>query len=215
MITSEYINELAEALSKAQGEMTGAAKSSANPFFKSKYSDLASVIEAISKPFSNNGLSFVQGAGFKEGMIAVTTRIIHSSGQWVESETLLPPVKSDPQAFGSAITYAKRYGLQALAGVPSVDDDGHAATESAQDMAKQAEDDYKAVCAKFADSITAIKDGITSGDLESAAEAWFELTHDEKAALWKAPTKGGCFSIGERKTMQSTEFQAFRPQESA
>lgn len=209
MQTSENINELAAALSKAQSQMTGAHKSAANPFFKSKYSDLASVIEAISKPFGDNDLAFVQGAGFCEGMVRVTTRIIHASGQWVEDYTDLPPVKSDPQAFGSAITYAKRYGLQALAGVPSVDDDGNAAAESAH----AAEDDYKALCAKFADTITEIKAGIATEDYESAAEAWFELTHDEKLSLWRAPTKGGCFTIKERKIMQSPEFQQHRPQE--
>lgn len=127
MNTSESINELATALCKAQGEMTGAKKGSDNPFFKSKYSDLSQVVEAVTAPFSNNGLSFVQGAEFEDGRISVTTRIMHSSGQWIEATTSLPPTKQDAQGYGSAISYAKRYGLQALAGVPSVDDDGNEA----------------------------------------------------------------------------------------
>lgn len=133
MRTSEQINEIATALNAAQSEMTGAKKSAANPFFKSQYADLSSVMEAISKPFAAHGLSFIQSAGMADGWISVTTRIMHTSGQWIESDPLaLPPVKNDPQAFGSAVTYAKRYSLQALCGVPSVDDDGNAATQAAE-----------------------------------------------------------------------------------
>jgi len=129
MITSENIDKLALALCKAQNAMTGAKKSEKNLFFKSKYSNLESVIDAISEPFAFNSLCFVQGAEFNEGRISVKTRIIHSSGQWIESDTVLPPTKNDAQGYGSAITYARRYGLQSLAGVPSVDDDGNAAVE--------------------------------------------------------------------------------------
>ena len=129
MKTSELINEIATALSKAQSVMTGAKKGSNNPFFKSKYSDLSEVMEAISEPFADNGLCFVQGAEFEDGRVAVTTRIMHASGQWIEAVTALPPTKNDAQGYGSAISYAKRYGLQALAGVPSVDDDGQDAVK--------------------------------------------------------------------------------------
>mgnify|MGYP003661979034 CR=1 FL=1 len=128
MKTSEDIKDIASALHLAQGHMTGAKKDSKNPFFKSNYSDLTSVMQAISKPFFDNGLSFVQGAEFQEGMIAIVTRLMHTSGQWIESTTLLPAIKNDPQAYGSAITYGKRYSLQALVGVPSVDDDGQFAS---------------------------------------------------------------------------------------
>ena len=111
MKTSESINEIAKALCSAQGEMTGAKKGAKNLFFKSSYSDLSMVIEAISEPFSNNGLCFVQGAEMNEQRVSVITRIIHSSGQWIEAETQLPPTKNDAQGVGSAITYGKRYGL--------------------------------------------------------------------------------------------------------
>ena len=129
MNTSDSIKEIAAALNKAQSEMTGAKKSSANPFFKSKYSDLSEVMAAISKPFSENGLSFVQSPGFDGDKITVTTRIMHESGEWIEGTCVLPPTKNDAQGYGSAITYAKRYGLQAMAGVPSVDDDGNDAVK--------------------------------------------------------------------------------------
>ena len=133
MNTSEQINDIATALSKAQSQMSGAKKDSSNPFFKSNYADLSAVMEAISKPFADNGLSFVQSPGYDEQMISVTTRIMHISGQWIEGVTILPPTKNDAQGYGSAITYAKRYGLQAMAGVPSVDDDGNAAVQHGED----------------------------------------------------------------------------------
>ena len=127
MNTSEQINELAAALCKAQGQMVGAAKAADNPFFKSRYSDLASVMEAIRKPFADNGLSFIQAPAFSDGRVAITTRIMHSSGQWIESTLDVPVAKNDAQAVGSAISYGKRYALQSMAGVPSIDDDGEAA----------------------------------------------------------------------------------------
>ena len=86
-------------------------------------------MQAISLPFSAHGLCFVQGAEANEQRVSVTTRIIHTSGQWLEATTELPPTKADAQGWGSAITYAKRYGLQALCGVPSVDDDGQEAVK--------------------------------------------------------------------------------------
>ena len=130
MITSELIDKLSPALVLAQSQMDGAFKGAKNPFFKANYSDLASIMEAVSEPFAVNDLCFIQGAEYSEGRIAVATRIVHKSGQWIESTIELPAVKNDPQAYGSALTYAKRYGLQAMAGVPSVDDDGHAAVNT-------------------------------------------------------------------------------------
>ena len=127
MKSSETIEKLAEALWAAQGEMGGAVKGSANPFFKSSYADLTSVIKAIKEPCQNNGLSYIQLPHRLDSSIGVVTRLMHVSGQWLENDFTLPMVKSDPQAAGSAITYARRYALQALFGIPAVDDDGESA----------------------------------------------------------------------------------------
>ncbi len=131
MEKSDQINELASALNKAQSEMSGAKKDSKNPFFKSNYADLGSVVEAIKTPFADNGLSYSQFPLFNDGKVGVETILMHSSGQWISSQLLLPMTKQDPQAAGSAITYARRYALQAIAGIPSEDDDGNAAVKSA------------------------------------------------------------------------------------
>jgi hypothetical protein len=124
---SEQINELAAALAKAQGAMTGAVKDSANPFFKSRYADLESVWTACRKALTENGLSVVQSASATEGGVAVTTMLLHSSGQWMRDTLPLHPKDMSPQGIGSAITYGRRYALAAMAGVYQTDDDGEAA----------------------------------------------------------------------------------------
>src|ERR1700690_3199314 len=113
MQTREPINELATALAKAQGEITGALKDSANPFFKSKYSDLASCWDACRAPLSKNGLAITQPAEVDETAVAITTTLWHASGQWIRSVLRLQPKDWSPQAVGSVITYGRRYGLTA------------------------------------------------------------------------------------------------------
>lgn len=130
MNKSESIKEIATALNKAQAEMSGAKKSANNPFFKSKYADLGAVVEAIKVAFADNGLSYSQFPIFLDGKVGVETILMHSSGEWLSSELYLPMTKQDPQAAGSAITYARRYALQAIAGIPSEDDDGNEASKS-------------------------------------------------------------------------------------
>lgn len=131
---SESIASLAAALAQAQGKVEGAKKDSANPFFKSKYADLASVIEAIRDPFCKAGLAYPQFVRTVEGGIEVETLLVHSSGEWVSEVLMIPVAKADAQGIGSAITYGKRYGLQAIAGVPSEDDDGNAAAKSSETL---------------------------------------------------------------------------------
>lgn len=132
MQKSEQINDLAAALSKAQGQMGGALKDSANPFFKSKYADLASVTEAIRGPLAENGLSYVQLPRECEGeRVVVETVLLHASGQWISNEVEVPVTKADAQGYGSALTYARRYGLSAITGVAPEDDDGNAAAKAA------------------------------------------------------------------------------------
>lgn len=132
MKMSEHIGDVAMALAKAQGAMRAAQKDRENPFFKSSYATLASVIDAIRDPFSANNLAFTQPTRLDDsGRIIVTTLIMHGgSGQWISGEASASPVKNDPQGVGSLISYLKRYGLQAMVGVASADedDDGNAAT---------------------------------------------------------------------------------------
>lgn len=165
MNKSETIGQLALALSKAQGQMKFAAKDANNPFFKSKYADLASVIEAIKVPLSANGIAFVQATDFEDNAVIVETILLHESGEWISGKLRMQPTKNDPQGVGSAVTYAKRYGLQAIAGVPSDDDDGNAATHQSAPAAKPAPS--KPMPAKVKEAAAAIvkpAKGTISGD---------------------------------------------------
>jgi hypothetical protein len=127
MTHSEQINEIAAALAKAQGVITGAVKDSANPFFKSKYADLASVWDACRKPLSDNGLSVVQSPEANGAVVTLETILLHSSGQWFRNTLTVSAKEDSPQAIGSAITYLRRYVLQSFAGVAPEDDDAEAA----------------------------------------------------------------------------------------
>jgi hypothetical protein len=154
MFSSESINELATALCKAQAVMGGAVKGTGNPFFKSKYANLSDVMQVVKEPFAANGLSYVQFPVSTENSVGVATRLMHTSGQWLEQEFLLPMVKRDPQAGGSCITYARRYGLAAMAGIPQVDDDAESAMLRG--------DDNKVINAKQLQNIKALLESTDS-----------------------------------------------------
>lgn len=124
---SANVNELMTALAKAQGKIQPASKDKANPYFKSKYADLASVWDACRDALSDNGLSVIQTVDHRETSMVLITILGHSSGQWVRSEMPIITAKNDPQTLGSAITYYRRYCLSAIVGVAPDDDDGEKA----------------------------------------------------------------------------------------
>ena len=129
--TNAELNHLATALAKAQSQMQHAIKDSTNPFFKSSYADLASVWHACREPLTKNGLCVIQHPTVSvEGTVSILTILLHSSGQSTESTLTVPVLKRDPQAYGSAITYARRYALSAIVGIsPNDDDDGNSASK--------------------------------------------------------------------------------------
>lgn len=127
MQTSEQLNELAAALSKAQAKIEGASKDALNPHFGKKYADLASVWDACRKPLTENGLSVIQTLAREGALVKCTTMLLHSSGQFVKSEFAMTPQQNTPQAAGSCATYLRRYSLQSIVGVAPDDDDGNEA----------------------------------------------------------------------------------------
>ena len=104
---------------------------------------------------------------------------------------------------GSAITYARRYALQSIAGIPTADDDEGAMLRGE----KSEQEKYEDMIVDLMPSVQAIKDGIATDDLATANEAWSELTDVEKQLLWKAPSKGGVFTTQERAVMKTPEFR--------
>lgn len=118
------------ALAKAQRSIKGALKDTNNPHFKSQYADLASVWDSCHEHLNDNGICVVQSTEVFDGKMQLVTRLIHSSGQWFRSEWPVRPQQDTPQGLGSAVTYARRYSLAAMAGVAprGDDDDGNAAS---------------------------------------------------------------------------------------
>jgi hypothetical protein len=196
MNTSETLNKIAPALLRAQRAITFAIKDSKNPAFRSTYADLSSVIEACKPALNDAGIAFMQMPCPSEpGTIALTTRLLHESGEWIESTATCPLQKVDPQGYGSANTYLRRYSLAAAVGLYQDDDDGNAASKRGegqpanavrQDMTPQGR----------AKRIVA---GVAAGDAAGAAiamsgwekplldEVWRHLdaiTQDKLTAAW-------------------------------
>lgn len=119
---SETTDALNAALAKAQSAMKAAPFDRTNPHFKNKYATLASVIDTVRKPLADNGLSYTQTTEIREKGFVLVTTLRHSSGQWVASEYPLP-IAAKPQELGSALTYARRYSLSAIACIAADDDD--------------------------------------------------------------------------------------------
>ncbi len=129
MDMSPEIHELAAALAKAQAKMTTADKDSVNPHFQSRFSSLASVWEACRGPLTEHGLSVVQGAQATGADVAITTLLLHTSGQWIRETLTMIANDHKPQSVGSAISYGKRYLLASMVGIApaDADDDAEAA----------------------------------------------------------------------------------------
>lgn len=122
VLQSESINELAMALSKAQGEYGIVTLNRENPYFKSRYADLDAILRAVRPAFANHGLSFYQYTSLQDGAGVLHSRILHSSGQWIESQVKINPPKNDIQSYGSTMSYMKRYSAMSLVGITTSED---------------------------------------------------------------------------------------------
>lgn len=140
MNQSESIKELAGALAKAQAKLRPAIKDSTNPHFKSKYADLGAIWEACREALTSNGLSVVQmPADSGEGRVALTTILLHASGEYISGTCSTRLQQDSAQGVGSALTYLRRYALAAMVGVVAdEDDDGNAASRPQQPSPRQA-----------------------------------------------------------------------------
>ncbi len=124
MKTSDNITKIAAAMVAMQAGAQHANFDSKNPHFKSKYASLAEVIDTVRPVLAKHGLAVIQLPAFRENIGHVLcTRIVHESGEWIEDEMRLNPVKDDPQGLGSNLTYARRYSLPGVCLIASEDDD--------------------------------------------------------------------------------------------
>ncbi len=202
MNTSEQINEVATALAKAQGMITGALKDSTNPHFKSSYADLASIWDACRSALSSNGLAVVQMTDKSDkDEVIVVTRIMHSSGQWIEGTLALPVSKADAQGYGSALTYARRYGLAAAVGIAQVDDDGNLAS-AAKPNGKQHSIDPKVA----ADLLASLDEAVSIEDLKKRTAGAMSIAQQNGDAETHRKIKERAVKVSEKfKTAEKTE----------
>lgn len=142
---STELKDLFTALAKAQAEMQTAGLSAENPYFKTRYADLAAIVKASRPALTKNGLSIIQQIITNdEGHTYLHTLLCHCSGQWVESRVRIVPPKADVQSLGSYITYLRRYSIAALCGIVTSDedDDGNLAVASYTPAVKAAAQSY-------------------------------------------------------------------------
>lgn len=128
MDTSSSLTKIAPALVKAIAAIKGATKDAKNPHFRNDYATLESVIDASREALSANDLCVFQALGeVIDGRLTCTTRVLHASGEWIQSVSHMRLMKDDPQGTGSTATYIRRYALMAALNVAPVDDDAEAA----------------------------------------------------------------------------------------
>ena len=126
------MKQIATALVKAQKAFGPALKTATNPHFKSRYADLAACVEAVIGGLNDNGIALIQRNSLDDSGVTVETVFVHESGEMLECGKLhVPAAKHDPQGYGSALTYARRYSLMAACGIAPEDDDGNASSRKA------------------------------------------------------------------------------------
>lgn len=167
------------ALALAQSEVENATKGSTNPHFKSRYADLAEVLNTVRPVYSRHGIAIVQSTGFDGVMVSVTTALVHKEGGYVTSVASCTPAKTDGQGVGAATTYLRRYSLAAACGVAQEDDDGQTAAHN-----------RPAVVAKpsnqLLDLLAATQDATDEDVLRNLYKATENLVEHEKGEARKA-----------------------------
>jgi hypothetical protein len=156
------MKNIASAFVKAQQAFGPALKTHTNPHFKSKYADLSACIEAVIDALNINGIALIQQCHESQTGVIVETMFLHESGEMLSCGSLhVPAAKQDPQGYGSALTYARRYSLMAACGIAPEDDDGNAGSKAKQDAARnEARDNW------LADQYAAIDTASTAGELK-------------------------------------------------
>ena len=159
------MKNIATALVKAQREFSPAIKKSNNPYFSSKYADLATCIEAVIDALNNNGIFLLQKNYDCADGIMVETVFVHESGEMLECGIVhFPATKKDPQGYASALTYGRRYSLMAACGIAPEDDDGNAASKPKSNVDSSV----------MADHLLAINDATDQDSLKAAYTAAYK-----------------------------------------
>lgn len=174
---------IAAAFVKAKRAFGPALKDKTNPAFRSKYADLGACIDAVEQALLDNGIAFIQETSEDATGVTVETVFIHESGETLRCGKLhVPAAKQDPQGYGSALTYARRYSLMAACGIAPEDDDGQAATKAVNKIKEQAAPADDMIPRNRAMRIVA---GVAQGDAAGAAEFLATLDQPSLEAIWQ------------------------------
>ena len=174
---------IAAAFVKAQRQFGPALKTSTNPHFRSKYADLSNCIEAVIDALNSNGIGLMQRTYECKDGVMVETIFVHESGEVMECGLLhVPASKQDPQGYGSALTYARRYSLLAATGLAPEDDDGNSASRRTEIKSTVNE-------SQIADLLAAMDEVTTIKELQEAYKAAYKATNGEQAWQTKVITK--------------------------
>jgi hypothetical protein len=169
---------IAAAFVKAQRQFGPALKTSTNPHFRSKYADLSNCIEAVIDALNSNGIGLMQRTYECKDGVMVETIFVHESGEVMECGLLhVPASKQDPQGYGSALTYARRYSLLAATGLAPEDDDGNSASRRTEIKSTVNE-------SQIADLLAAMDEVTTIKELQQAYKDAYKATNGEQA--WQA-----------------------------
>lgn len=194
------MKEIAAAFIKAKRQFGPALKDKTNPHFRSKYADLGACIDAVDDALLANGIAMYQETTPDQAGVVVETILLHESGESIRSGKLhVPASRLDPQGFGSALTYARRYSLMAACGIAPEDDDGNAASPAKPvssisgagvkaDAFNELSEDEKAWITDLAEAVTAM---VSRGELKDAAD---EIDH-------------AIPQVGEKRLPKATEYK--------
>jgi hypothetical protein len=211
----EYLDmKAAAAFVRAQAGFGAILKTSINPHFNSRFAKLDACIEAVIDSLHKNGLALLQKTHEYEKGVAVETILMHESGEQISGGIFAVPAnKQDPQGYGSALTYARRYSLMAVCGIAPEDDDGNAASKPKKPMqipANTAGQDYLEKCneqerALILDYAMEIEGADDQGAFETYTKAKAKLDTDQQAALWSkvsSKKRSAIKKIGQPKPWQ-------------
>jgi hypothetical protein len=215
MDTTNANPALFAALSAAQGEIENAAKNAANPHFKSKYADLAEVLNTVRPVFARHGLSLTQSTEFDGSLVSVVSLVAHKDGGYLTATASCVPAKTDAQGIGSATTYLRRYSAAAVAGIAQEDDDGQAAAHNGRPLteafaASPTSGAWEAQSAESQAFLLKLAAEVVTRCKADPADAhdYIEsqgLDPDEKVALWtrlESPIRTALKKVAANKTME-------------
>ena len=213
---SDELKNLAKALAKFQADIKDPARDKDNPYFKSKYVALDGLLDAVRPVLAANGLSFIQSPVSNGQDMGVATLLMHDSGEWIESDPfMLHAVKNDPQAGGSAITYARRYSLSAVLGVAwDDDDDANMATKGHQSRSNARNDNPKGNHTKAGRQAEKTASSSSQTQKKSTSvDDYYQLVIDwaraNEAVMFIGPLLKEKFNKGHFKELSLAEAKAF------